>query len=56
MTGGPGCGHWGDSGKILEVEPTKVVDGVDKGLYGWEKGIQKDQSFRPKQLKRQSIL
>lgn len=33
MTGGPGCGHWGDPGKILKIEPTKLADGVDMSVH-----------------------
>ena len=33
MTGRPGCGHWGDSGKIFKVETTKLADGVDMSVY-----------------------
>lgn len=33
VTSGQQYGHWGDSGKILEVEPIKLVDGVHKCVY-----------------------
>jgi len=29
VTGRPGCGHWGDSGKIFKVETTKLADGAN---------------------------
>ena len=44
MTGKPGCGHRGDSGKISEVEPTKLPDGVDMSAYERDRGVQDDQT------------